>query len=294
MMDYRLLSALAAVIEEGSFERAAQRLCLTQSAVSQRIKQLESRLGQATLLRTSPPQPTAFGQQLLNHLRQVEQMELGLGVGNPQEAPTLRLTVNADSLATWLPAALAQTQTAYPGLRFHLSVEDQAVGLKRMKNGDVMACLCASAEAVNGGRAEFLGLLRYRAVATPGFIIEQQARFGPAHWLGRAPCLVFNQDDRLQHDYLSRHGAGSPQHCHYCPSSEGFVQAVQQGMAFGLIPELQITKQLRTGSLVEVLPDTPVDVPLYWHYWRAESPVLKALRLSVRDAAGQVLQPEGQ
>src|SRR5690606_23756257 len=110
MMDYRLLSALAAVVEEGSFERAAQRLYLTQSAVSQRIKQLESRLGQAALLRTSPPQPSIFGQQLLNHLRQVEQMEMGLGLGDPLEAPTLRLTVNADSLATWLPAALASAQ----------------------------------------------------------------------------------------------------------------------------------------------------------------------------------------
>lgn len=289
MMDYRLLSALAAVIEEGSFERAAQRLCLTQSAVSQRIKQLESRLGQATLLRTSPPQPTTFGQQLLNHLRQVEQMELELGLGDPQEAPTLRLTVNADSLATWLPAALAQAQAELPGLRFHLSVEDQAVGLKRMKNGDVMACLCASAEAVNGGRAEFLGYLRYRAVATPDFVAEQAAQPGTGHWLGRAPCLIFNQDDRLQHDYLSRHGAGSPQHCHFCPSSEGFVQSVQQGMAFGLIPELQITEQLHNGILIEVLPGTPVDVPLYWHYWRAESPALKAVRLQVRQAARQVL-----
>ncbi|TVP87512.1 MAG: LysR family transcriptional regulator ArgP [Pseudomonadaceae bacterium] len=288
MLDYRLLAALAAVIEEGSFERAAQRLCITQSAVSQRIKQLESRLGQAALLRSSPPQPTTFGRQLHNHLRQVEQMEQQLGLGDPLEAVPIRLTVNADSLATWLPAALSLPD--YPGVRYHLSVEDQAVGLRRMKNGEVMACLCASADAVNGGRVEFLGLLRYRAVATSAFVAHHQALASKGHWLSRAPCLVFNQDDRLQHDYLASQGAGSPQHCHYCPSSEGFVQCVEQGMAFGLIPELQIRQQLASGSLIEVLPDTPVDVPLYWHYWRAESAVLKTLRLSVREAAQQVLQ----
>ena len=44
--DYRTLQALDAVIRERGFERAAQKLCITQSAVSQRIKQLENLFGQ--------------------------------------------------------------------------------------------------------------------------------------------------------------------------------------------------------------------------------------------------------
>lgn len=44
--DYRTLQALDAVIRERGFERAAQKLCITQSAVSQRIKQLENMFGQ--------------------------------------------------------------------------------------------------------------------------------------------------------------------------------------------------------------------------------------------------------
>lgn len=291
MMDYRLLAALAAVIEEGSFERAAQRLCITQSAVSQRIKQLESRLGQAALRRSSPPQPTVFGQRLHNHLRQVEQMEQGLGLGTEGEVQTIRLTVNADSLATWLPAALAMP--GHSQVRYQLSVEDQAVGLKRMKNGEVMACLCASAEPVNGGRAEFLGLLRYRALATPAFIAHYRHP-GSADWLAQAPCLVFNHDDRLQHDYLAAQGGQRPAHIHYCPSSEGFVQCLLQGLAFGMVPELQVEQQLASGQLVEVVADTPVDVPLYWHYWRAESPLLADLRQAVRHVAAEVLQPRWQ
>ncbi|EPN46153.1 chromosome replication initiation inhibitor protein, partial [Pseudomonas syringae pv. actinidiae ICMP 18807] len=43
MFDYKLLSALAAVIEQAGFERAAQVLGLSQSAISQRIKLLEAR-----------------------------------------------------------------------------------------------------------------------------------------------------------------------------------------------------------------------------------------------------------
>ena len=73
--DYRTLQALDAVIRERGFERAAQKLCITQSAVSQRIKQLENMFGQPLLVRTVPPRPTEQGQKLLALLHQVELLE---------------------------------------------------------------------------------------------------------------------------------------------------------------------------------------------------------------------------
>ncbi|MEI8171784.1 MAG: LysR family transcriptional regulator, partial [Rhodoferax sp.] len=45
MLDYASLSALTAVVREGSFERAARALHVTPSAVSQRIRLLEERIG---------------------------------------------------------------------------------------------------------------------------------------------------------------------------------------------------------------------------------------------------------
>ena len=68
MFDYKLLAALAAVVEQAGFERAAQALGLSQSAISQRIKLLEARVGQPVLLRDTPPRPTELGQRLLNEL----------------------------------------------------------------------------------------------------------------------------------------------------------------------------------------------------------------------------------
>ncbi|MDX1298352.1 MAG: LysR family transcriptional regulator, partial [Pseudomonas sp.] len=61
MLDYKLLAALAAVVEQAGFERAAQVLGLSQSAVSQRIKLLEARVGQPVLVRALPPVPTEIG-----------------------------------------------------------------------------------------------------------------------------------------------------------------------------------------------------------------------------------------
>ncbi|MEG7384718.1 LysR family transcriptional regulator, partial [Pseudomonas aeruginosa] len=63
LFDYKLLAALAAVVEQGGFERAAQALGLSQSAVSQRIKLLEARVGQPVLVRETPPHPTDLGRR---------------------------------------------------------------------------------------------------------------------------------------------------------------------------------------------------------------------------------------
>jgi LysR family transcriptional regulator (chromosome initiation inhibitor) len=301
MLDYRLLQALSAVLEQGGFERAAQHLFLTQSAVSQRIKQLEAQLGQPVLVRSTPPRATPAGQRLHNHMQQVQQLEAELGLASGPENMTVRITVNADSLATWLPAALVLPE--YDNLGFNISVEDQAVGLRRMKQGEVMACLCASAERVNGGRVVPLGKLRYRAVATPGFIIHHglhlRAGEGPAQGespvdkerLARAPCLVFNRDDPLQHWFLAEVANAEPRRIHLCPSSEGFVQSALAGLGFGLMPELQIREHLAAGRLTDIVPGYVLDTPLYWHHWQTESRVMAALRRSVVSVAARHLHP---
>ena len=63
------LAAFAAVLEEGSFDAAARRLSVTPSAVSQRIKALEDRLGQALVVRQLPCRPTPAGERLLRRVK---------------------------------------------------------------------------------------------------------------------------------------------------------------------------------------------------------------------------------
>lgn len=290
MLDYRLLQALAAVLEQGSFERAAQWLCLTQSAISQRIKQLESLLGQPVLVRVTPPRATPVGQRLHNHVQQVQQLEAELGLaGGGSSTITIRMTVNADSLATWLPAALVLP--GYSGVGFNISVEDQAVGLRRMKQGEVMACLCASAERVNGGRVLPLGKMRYRAVASPAFVAHYGLSPLDPTQLAQTPCLVFNQDDPLQHWFMAEIAGTEPQRIHLCPSSEGFVQSALAGLGYGMMPELQIQAHLEAGRLVDIVPGYALDTPLYWHHWQTESVMMGMLRESVLAAAGRHLYP---
>lgn len=291
MLDYRLLEALGAVIETGGFARAANKLHLTQSAISQRIRQLEFLLGQPVLLRSTPPVATPMGRRLNNHLQQVRQLEMDIEQVAQNEPLQIRLTVNADSMATWLAPALASCELS-ARMAFELVVEDQEVGLDRMRNGEVMACICSEARAVNGGAVSALGVLRYRALASPEFVARYQTREQPEQ-LVEAPCLVFNRDDQLQHRFLASQGLPAPRRQHHCPSSEGFVKMALAGMGYGMLPELQVEQEYRAGTLVEVWPEASLDVPLYWHYWQTESSAMKALRQAVIAHAHQVLvQPD--
>lgn len=295
MFDYKLLSALATVVEQGGFERAAQVLGLSQSAVSQRIKLLEARLGEPVLVRETPPAPTPVGRQLLNHVQQVRLLERDireavprLDDGNTPER--LRVAINADSLATWWPAAVARFCQERHVL-LDLVVEDQDVGLRRMRAGEVAACLCAAPRPVAGARSEALGAMRYRAVATQAFIDRHFPEGFSAPALARVPALVYGPDDQLQHRYMASLGLDGGFAHHLVPSSEGFVRMAEAGLGWGLVPEMQVQAQLAKGRLLELLPGHCSDVPLYWHHWRSGGKLLADLTTELVTQAARVLVP---
>ena len=143
-LDYRLLQALDAVISEQGFERAARRLHLTQSAISQRIRQLEEQLAQPLLIRGTPLQTTPAGQALLVHYRQIHQLEQNLlpqlQPDAPQQPLSVSIAVNADSLATWLVPALAPLLCAHP-LALNVVVDDETRTHQRLRQGEVFAAV---------------------------------------------------------------------------------------------------------------------------------------------------------
>ncbi|EPJ92431.1 MULTISPECIES: LysR family transcriptional regulator ArgP [Pseudomonas] len=295
MFDYKLLSALAAVVEQAGFERAAQVLGLSQSAISQRIKLLEARIGQPVLIRATPPTPTEIGRRLLNHVQQVRLLERDLQSAVPalddEGLPErLRIALNADSLATWWAPAVGDF-CAEQHLLLDLVVEDQTVGLKRMRAGEVAACLCASERPVAGARSVLLGAMRYRALASPAFIARHFPDGVSAALLSKTPALVFGPDDFLQHRYLAALGVDGGFEHHLCPSSEGFIRLAEAGLGWGLVPELQVREQLERGMLVELLPDKPIDVPLYWHHWRNGGQLLSQLTEHLSRSASRWLGP---
>ena len=293
MFDYKLLSALAAVVEQGGFERAAQALGLSQSAVSQRIKLLEARVGQPVLMRATPPAATEIGRRLLNHVQQVRLLERDLqgqvpALAEDQPVERLRIALNADSLATWWAPLTGHFVAEHHLLLEHV-VEDQDVGLKRMRAGEVAGCVCAAERPVAGARALPLGAMRYRALASPDFVGRHFSAGIDGAALARVPSIVIGSDDQLQHRFLASLGVAGGFAHHLCPSSEGFVRLTCAGIGWGMVPELQVQRELASGELVELLPDCPLDVPLYWHHWRNGGELLNQFTRHLERGVGQWL-----
>src|SRR5215217_7656193 len=105
------LEALVAIADHGTFDAAARTLHVTPSAVSQRIRALESSIGQVVVQRSTPCRPTAAGEVLLRLARQARLLQdeaaeaLRSGHGLQADLP---VAVNADSLATWFRGAVAE------------------------------------------------------------------------------------------------------------------------------------------------------------------------------------------
>lgn len=293
MLDYKLLQALAAVVDQSGFERGARHLGLTQSAISQRIKLLEARLGQPVLVRAPKLSPTPLGRRLLNHVQQVRLLEYDLLDQVPalgEQEQRLRLAINADSLATWWAPVTGEFCREHDVL-LDLVVEDQDVALKRMRDGEVAGCICATLRPVQGARVQPLGSMRYRALASPEYLHRYFPKGLTHQALSQAPAIVFGPDDRLQHRYLEMRGYLAPFLHHLCPSSEGFVQLALAGTGYGLIPEGQVIRELQEGRLVDLDAQSYIDIPLYWHYWRHGGSMLEALTDHLLGKCSQWLAP---
>jgi LysR family transcriptional regulator (chromosome initiation inhibitor) len=298
------LVTLRALVDEGTFEAAAQRLHMTQSAVSQRIKQLERTAGQVLVQRTTPVVTTAAGDVVLRYARQVQLLaddaavELGAdgaGAGGPGGAgrlgTSIAVAVNADSLATWFLEALAALPPEV-GAVFDLHREDQENTTSLLRSGTVLAAVTSTREPLQGCSSEPLGLMRYRAVASPGFVDRW---LGGVPTMGRvdaAPMLDFDRSDQLQRGFLRASLGYDPRPPRtFVPSSADFARAARLGLGWGLLPEAQCLGLLADGSLVELAPGEHVDLALYWQRWALSSRLLDTLTESVRRSAAEVLLP---
>jgi LysR family transcriptional regulator (chromosome initiation inhibitor) len=282
MLDYKLIEALFMVIQEGGFDKAARRLCLTQSAVSQRVKLLEAQTGQILLARTSPPRATAAGRRMITHYRQVRRLEddlLDLTAETKEAAfTTMAVGVNGDSLATWFFDAVRPFLEAKKVL-LDLKVDDQDQTQKLLKNGEVIGCISTMDQPLQGCRMAYLGQMIYRPVATPVFRKRWFPKGLVLDAVRRAPFLIFNRKDELHRKLLTRlcGRVPAPLPAHYLPSSEKFVDFIANDLAYGMLPDQQSTDLMTQGRLVDLSPGVHVAVKLYWHCWNLKSAVLEYL-----------------
>ncbi len=297
MIDYSALRAVALIAQTGSFEKAARALNVTPSAVSQRVKHLEERLGVVLIARGNPCTATEKGEQLCRHIEQVGMLERELlaqlpALADPGEARqrvTLHIATSADSLGTWFLKAAAGFARFSDHL-LDIAVDDQDHTAEWLKRGRVLAAVTALVRPVQGCRVVPLGILRYHATASPDFVARHFRAGITARALARAPALTFNQKDRLQVRWAKeRLNADIACPTHWLPSTQGFVDACLDGMGWGLNPLPLVKEHLAQGRLVELIPDTPLDIPLFWQVNRLAADRLAGLTREIAAVARREL-----
>ena len=294
MIDYPAARAVALVVQTGSFEGAARALHVTPSAISQRVRALEERLGAVLIERSSPCRATEAGMALCRHVEEVGLAERALlaklpGAPALTQKVTLSLAVNSDSLGTWLLPALCDFAKDQD-LLLDLAIDDETHTAEWLKAGRVIAAVTTLEKPVQGCQVMPLGKLRYHATASPAFMERHFANGVTPATLAAAPALTFNQKDNLQQEWVrAQFGQALPVPTHWLPSTHEFVAAAQQGLGWGMNPAILVSGHLAEGRLVELVAGAVLDRPLFWQINRRVAGHLEGLGTALRQHARRVL-----
>jgi DNA-binding transcriptional LysR family regulator len=196
------LLLFARIVECGSFSLAAQRVDLPKSTVSRRIAQLEAKLGERLLQRTTRKlMLTEFGASLLEHARKVvEEVEAaGALVQHRQLAPSgrLRISMPADFANLGMAEVMTRFMALYPAITIELDLSPRRVDLVA-ENFDIAIRMgdLPDDSSLNARRITFQKVGLY---AAPSYIALRG--------------LPETPDDLLKHDLLcllSRSGGAEP------------------------------------------------------------------------------------
>jgi len=288
------LECFAVLIEEGSFERAARRLSITQSAVSQRLRTLEGDAGTVLVVRSRPLRLTATGEVLLKHATRLrlarsdfqrDAAELKpVTDGTAWKDERIAIALDGDSVATWALPAL--DDLARGGLSLELFVDPLDRTRDRLRDGQAMGCVTSVDIPPAGCKATALGAVEYLAVAQPAYAREHLPHgLGPYNFRAARFVACDRKDGLASHFVHETFGVTDARldEC-YVPTPEGRLRAVLGGWGVGILPEGLAREPLARGQLLNVAPGHRMRETLYWQCWNAESSVLDALAAALAGA----------
>lgn len=307
-MDLEQLRALAAVVDQETFEAAADELRITPSAVSQRIKALERSVGSVLVRRLKPVVPTPAGERLLRSARQLlllaDEALLALrspgwdstahdaggspSAGTVTERLRVPIVANADSIATWLPPAIREI--ALGGrIAVELLRDDEHATADLLRSGDAVGAITADPRPVQGCSVRPLGTMVYRAKASAEFIRRWFPDGPTPEAFAAAPVMQYDRKDTHQLALLARVAPDATPPQHFIPDSVQYVEAVRAGLGWGMVPD----QQDPDGELGELDPAWSEDLELYWQSWTLDSPGLEEVSAAVVRASAVLRRPGG-
>lgn len=301
MIDHAQLEALLAVERYGGFVAAAERIGLSASALSQRVKLLEQRLGLVLVHRGRPIRLTDSGLRLCRYAETIEQMEGQVlqafspdVIGADGTIPRLKVVVDHDSAATWLPDFFDEDANSNDARLIEFELADQDRSIEEMKAGHALAGVSSSPEAYQGYKARSLGTFVYRAAASPDCSMRYRLKEGDPAAVTKAPAIGLSATDDRPRDWVREaYGWDGILPTHVIPDALTVLEACRRSVGWSVFPTALIDDEIAQGKLVDLEPGAVIRRRLYWHVsTMAEAALAGVTRRVMRVAQAYLQQGE--
>lgn len=272
MLDYTQIEALLAVEEEGTFEGAARSLRITAFAITQRIKLLEKSLG-VVLIERKPTRTSDAGKILCEHAREVLALETEvleqhhLFESEPKPDRQVRkIALNDESLSGWFGEVLNDQSKRDNGFCFDVTLTNCDRSADLMQSGEVVAAVSTRKEPIHGFKSFTLGDAIYLPVASPDFVTKHFMLGVSKTSLAKVPCLRYCKNDTCAFEWTKQvFGVSLQLTLFKHPSTTSLINNCLNHQAWALAPRALVDVHLKSGALVELIPNQQLKKPLYWH-----------------------------
>lgn len=266
-MTLKQLTAFYWICQLGSFSAAANRLNTTQSAISMRIRELESQLGTQLLDRDARvTRPTLKGRELLGYATQILGLvdQIADRVGDPKLLTVnLVLGVTEFVAITWLSNLLHSINAEYPEVRIELDVDLTDNQLRKLQAGEIDIALVPGPVDISGVAQISLGSVDFRWMASPKLDVPNRCL--SAKDLSKWPILTTVRTSNL-YGIMSRF-LGSEVHARsttVCNSIGVMGSLTLSGLGVGFLPSQHYASKVEAG-LLQVLEVEPALPPMEYY-----------------------------
>lgn len=266
-IELKHLRMICALQESGNMTQAAERLCVTQSALSQQLKDIETKLGTDLFLRTRKKMIiTDAGRQLQNTaievLKAVDQAERAIALKTKGEKGELKVGTQCIFCYKWLPQVMRLFHQKFPNIEIELGNSLEMLEELEGKHYDLI---------ISGTMSPNDNL-----ISVPLFKDQLVAIIGENHPLAScgflqlrdfaANNLISHSDknrNRFYQQVLRPQGI-EPKRIMNVGAPQAIIEMVSAGLGIAVFPRWAVAEALKTWPVV-ARPITPRGFPLTWH-----------------------------
>jgi DNA-binding transcriptional LysR family regulator len=254
-MDTKQLRTFTTIVDLASFTRAARRLNLSQSAISQQISALEHQLGVKLVERTGTgARPTAAGDVLLYYARQILSKldEAQRVLADYEHAGTGVLRIGAGGAACHylLPSVLKEFRDRFPKLELHVVSGHTRLTLERLHEGELDIGVLTLPVSQPKLRILDLGRDELVVIIAPSHPWAERKRIQASEFAGQ-PLLIYerrSQTFALIERVLLETGV-FPQIAMEMDHLEAVVEMVRVGLGVAIVPRWAVRAEVASGQV---------------------------------------------